>query len=56
MSRFACLILLVFLYIGVDAMFTNVITGTTDGEVVARTFFPLVIAVVLVAFLWRLFR
>jgi len=56
MSRFASFILLIFLYIGVDAMFTNVITGTTGGEVVARTFIPLVIAVVLVGFLWRLFR
>jgi len=56
MSRFAGLVLLLFFYIGVDALFSNLITGTSDSENIAREFIPLVIAVVIVGFLWRLFK
>lgn len=56
MSKWASLVLLVFLYIGIDALFGNVITGTTQGEIVARTFFPFIIAAVIAVFLTKLFR
>lgn len=56
MSRFAVFIMAVFLYVGVDALFSNVITGTTAGELLTSTIVPIVFAVVVLGVLIRFFK
>ena len=56
MARFAILILVLFLYVGVGFLFNTAVTGTTTGEAVANTIFPILLAIVAIGTLWRIFK
>ncbi len=56
MAKFGLVILAVFLFIGIRALFANVVTATTASVTVASSFWPILLAAVAIFAAWRLFR